>query len=86
MNFTDIVSPLLRHAAAQPDHPAFVFNGGITTHAALVGEGRRIATALGGAGIGKGDRGEPAGDLLALSRHRHDRRRDRAGERGFRPP
>ncbi len=56
MNFTDIVSPLLRHAAAQPDHPAFVFNGGITTYAALVDEGRRIATALGEAGIGKGDR------------------------------
>ncbi|MFC0216804.1 class I adenylate-forming enzyme family protein [Pseudochelatococcus lubricantis] len=56
MNFTDIVSPVLRHAAARPDHPAFVFNNEITSYGALVDEGRRAATALLDAGIQKGDR------------------------------
>lgn len=56
MNFNDIVSPVLRHAASRPDHPAFVFNGEITSYGTLVDEGRRAATALRDLGVGKGDR------------------------------
>jgi len=56
VNFTDIVSPILRHAAIRPNHPAFVFEGRTVSYAALVDEARRMATVLAEAGIGKGDR------------------------------
>ncbi|MGI6245410.1 MAG: class I adenylate-forming enzyme family protein [Pseudochelatococcus sp.] len=56
MNFTDIVSPVLRHAAARPDHAAFVFNGESLSYGALAEGARRAATALLDAGVEKGDR------------------------------
>jgi long-chain acyl-CoA synthetase len=54
--FTDIVSPVLHHADARPDHPAFIHEGRTTSYRELVGEARRLAAALQASGATKGDR------------------------------
>ena len=56
MTFTDVVTPVLRHAEQRPDHPAFVFCDQTLTYRALADQSRRLATALLAAGVQKGDR------------------------------
>lgn len=56
MEFNDTVSPIFRHAAERPEHPAFVFGEQVISYAVLEDEARRLATVLAEAGIVKGDR------------------------------
>ncbi|KRW95179.1 class I adenylate-forming enzyme family protein [Paracoccus sp. MKU1] len=55
MSFTDVVTPVLQHAARDPDHPAFIFGDRIVTYGELVDQGCRLASVLSDAGIAKGD-------------------------------
>ena len=56
MTFTDVVTPVLRHAELRPDHPAFVFGDRTLTYRGLADQSRRLASALSSAGVRKGDR------------------------------
>ncbi|MFV0245196.1 MAG: class I adenylate-forming enzyme family protein [Qingshengfaniella sp.] len=56
MTYTDIVTPVFRHARARPDQPAFTFGDQVLTYAGLEDQARRIAAALLASDIGKGDR------------------------------
>lgn len=56
MKFDDIVSPVFRHAATSPDHPAFIFGGRVITYGNLETESRRLAAVFMEEGIQKGDR------------------------------
>lgn len=56
MNFSDVVAPVFRHAAATPGHPAFLFDGRTITYGELADQSRRIATHLLAGGVQRGDR------------------------------
>ncbi|CAH1691254.1 conserved membrane hypothetical protein [Hyphomicrobiales bacterium] len=56
MTFSDIFTPVAKHAARDPEHPAFVFGGRTITYGALIDEARRLATVLEVRGIAGGDR------------------------------
>lgn len=56
MDFTDVVTPVLRHAAQRPHHAAFVFGDRAITYRDLVEQSRQAATFLKDHGLGKGDR------------------------------
>lgn len=56
MSFTDVVTPVAQHAARQPNYPAFTFADRTITYKQLMDQAHRVASALLGAGIRKGDR------------------------------
>ncbi|NGM47082.1 long-chain fatty acid--CoA ligase [Rhodobacter sp. SGA-6-6] len=56
MTPTDVVTPVLCHAEARPDHPAFVFGDRTLTYRGLADQSRRLASALLSAGLRRGDR------------------------------
>lgn len=56
MTFHDVVAPVFRHAAATPDHPAFLFEGRTLTYGDLADQSRRIASFLVASGVQPGDR------------------------------
>lgn len=56
MTFTDVVTPVLRHAERQPDQPAFVFGDKTLSYGGLRDQAHHLASALLAAGVQKGDR------------------------------
>ena len=56
MTFHDVVAPVFRHAAANPDHPAFLFEGRKVSYGEMADQSRRIASLLLESGVRRGDR------------------------------